>query len=56
MASDKFKFFRSRIASINKSFRAAYYNDILLSSTNSKTMWDNINFIITKKSLKTYPG
>lgn len=28
------------MASINKTFRAAYYNKLSLSSTNSQTMWN----------------
>ena len=46
---NKYKFYRNKIVSINKYYRTLYYNKILADSTNTKKMWDNINFIINKR-------
>ena len=46
---NKYKFYRNKIVSINKYYRTLYYNKILADSTNTKKMWDNINFIIKKR-------
>ena len=43
---NKYKLYRNKIVSINKLYRTLYYNKILADSTNTKKMWDNINFII----------
>ena len=44
----RYKMYRNK-TTINKLYRTIYYDSILKDSTNSKTMWDNINLIINKK-------
>ena len=44
----KIQLYRNKIFSINKLYCTLYYNKILADSTNTKKMWDNINFIINK--------
>ena len=46
---NKYKLYRNKIVSINKLYRTLYYNKILADSTDTKKMWDNINFIINKR-------
>ena len=46
---NKYKYYRNKIASINRHYRYLFYNNVLSDSNNTKKMWDNINFIINKK-------
>ena len=46
---NKYKLYRNKIATINKTYRDCFYNDILTKSDNTKKMWDIINLLIHKK-------